>query len=638
MASVIDSSHHVEINGVVYSLAEAAEGDHYLLHGEPLRPPNAVLIQGLEPGNQKFQMRPDTLFWTITDWSGGEGQYKFDPQRPNRHWILNAVDPFTEPGKLMPGPYLVETTVNPSGTLNIAATLVAGANKFWAIDRNAANIYEWDPANDEWKAATAIVSGTDGATGTAAGDATYIYWKEESTDTIFQYDGTTFVVWNNDTSVTSIHGGVYSVGDYIYLHQASTGKVWEIPKTGTPPVASTLIDDPSLEGAQVHNTGSESLAAAADNRLYTMLPDTAGATVVREIVPTSAATTGYGFEVARIPGFIVEACWWHMGVLYMSGYEDVGGRARRSILYWQPGGDYGTLGRMRLGENLTRGAMGGPQAQRMLDHACVTPRATASDNKPTLFVFDAVGGGMAALAYADDYSGTDKELGSIASYDGEYFFSSRQDVASPRRIWRAKEDGFEDDAAYALSPWNDFGIAGVKLLSSVHISTEDLPADWTITLKVAKNGQTSFTTVGTFTTTGDHGKGWVVSTDSSTYQFRQLQVRIEFSYTGAGVPSTRPKINSVDVRAAIADIRRVWTLLLDLSDDQSGTGQSYAGKTKIANLVTAAALEKVIDFKDGYRDRQSGQYEQVDVVIDEYEMNLSHAGEGVGRIVLKEIV
>ena len=35
-----------EINGVKYNAAEDAEGDHYTLVGEPLRPPNAVTVQG----------------------------------------------------------------------------------------------------------------------------------------------------------------------------------------------------------------------------------------------------------------------------------------------------------------------------------------------------------------------------------------------------------------------------------------------------------------------------------------------------------------------------------------------------------------------------------------------------------------
>jgi hypothetical protein len=49
----------VEINGVGYNLAEDAEGDHYALTGEPLRPPNAVTVQGEQ--RNRFQVRPDVL-------------------------------------------------------------------------------------------------------------------------------------------------------------------------------------------------------------------------------------------------------------------------------------------------------------------------------------------------------------------------------------------------------------------------------------------------------------------------------------------------------------------------------------------------------------------------------------------------
>jgi len=66
---MIDSENHISLDGVKYRLDEAAEGEHYIRAGEPLRPPNAQVVQG-ETG-QKFQMRPDTLLWSITDWSGG---------------------------------------------------------------------------------------------------------------------------------------------------------------------------------------------------------------------------------------------------------------------------------------------------------------------------------------------------------------------------------------------------------------------------------------------------------------------------------------------------------------------------------------------------------------------------------------
>src|SRR5690606_25477275 len=99
--TLIDSYHHIELNGVKYRLAEAVEGVHYSEAGEPLRPPNAQVVQGAS--STQFQMRPDTLAWKIDDWSGGEGYRRWDPQNPSRMREIYNVDPFTVPGALRPG-------------------------------------------------------------------------------------------------------------------------------------------------------------------------------------------------------------------------------------------------------------------------------------------------------------------------------------------------------------------------------------------------------------------------------------------------------------------------------------------------------------------------------------------------------
>ncbi len=105
---MIDSQHHVEINGVKYRLFESGEGSNYVRSVEPLRPPNAVVVQGAAR-QDLFQMRQDVLLWSLTDWSGGEGQYKYDPSAPNRHALLRNVQAFKRPGTLRPGPMMVPT-------------------------------------------------------------------------------------------------------------------------------------------------------------------------------------------------------------------------------------------------------------------------------------------------------------------------------------------------------------------------------------------------------------------------------------------------------------------------------------------------------------------------------------------------
>lgn len=58
-------------------------------------------------------MRPDTLLWEITDWSGGEGFRVYDAEGARcckQHWRLVGVDAFTLPGKLSPSPETINAT------------------------------------------------------------------------------------------------------------------------------------------------------------------------------------------------------------------------------------------------------------------------------------------------------------------------------------------------------------------------------------------------------------------------------------------------------------------------------------------------------------------------------------------------
>ncbi len=222
-------------------------------------------------------------------------------------------------------------------------------------------------------------------------------------------------------------------------------------------------------------------------------------------------------------------------------------------------------------------------------------------------------------------------------YDAEVFFTALNAAGNAGRILRAVDGEYMKDAQ-AVSPWNHFGLADDKILSSLVVSTEDLPADWTVHVDYAINGDDStWTNVISYTTDNGNGTKTQVSTDSSTITFRTLSVRVRFEYTGAGVPTTQPRVLAVDALAMVAKQQKIYALTLDLSDDKSG-GQGHSGARKRTNIEAAAATEAVIDFKDGYPDRTPGVYDQLDVVIDSYQIVSSTPGEGVAQVVLKETV
>lgn len=613
-----------ELNGVKYYAAESAQGDHYLLQGQPLRPPNAVSVQG--ENSQKFQMRPDTLLWALTDWSGGEGQRKYNAQAPNRHWQLNAVRAFDRQGSFRAGPHL-EVTQDSTGASDFAIELVMVSTEagLYGYDVASANRYLWDAVNEKWGVAAALTGPTAGAAGIAS-DGQYIFWREAGTSTIWRSTPgsatgtalcTTGLSTTKDEHLVAQGGYVYVVGS-----NTDTKQIMEISKTVSTPDA---IDDFSI-------SVSRASLVAVDGSVYAMASNGVD-TEVRVITPTSAAGTGFGTQFALFVGFSALGMWTHSGTLYLSGQDKTSGEM--AIMYVSVDGTYGTLGKIRDGTSdmtyLWPGEHGAPQNVRSLDHFLVSDDRD-ENGKPSLWQIDAITGGLANYAIAEDFAGTHAYSYNVVTHGRDFFFSGD---TVPNVVFRAVDDQYHHNCS-VVSPWHDFDLASEKILSSVFLSCEALPADWEIDIEYRRNNETAWTSIGTITTDNTTGEKFFVSTDSSSISFKTIQFRIVLDWVGAGVPTTTPVVLGLDVFALVAKPQRIWTLLLDCSDSKARKDGS-SGAKKIANIETAGESESVVDFKDGYQSRDPDVHEQVDVVVDSYEILLSQPGEGVARVVLKEL-
>lgn len=607
------------INGVGYMAAEDSEGDHYILNGEPLRPPNAVTVQG--ENSQKFQVRPDILLWSLTDWSGGEGQQKFDVRSPNRWRVLEGVRVFEKPGTVTPG-FFLEETKDDGGTNDFAVDGQMGIadGELVLIDNGSDNVYTWNTT--KWSAATNLTGSAGvGVITLVAGDSTNFYFAEQNTDNIFYWPvtGSTATNLNADTMANG-YWHLFALDSYIYAVSPLLGQVWEIPKSGA---AETLIDS-----FDIFLDLSNPPITSVNGKIYIALSDLGQKSVIREITPSSAAGTGFGAEIAVFSGFRINALWSHSGVLFMGGIEGTNSD-KTSIMYLSLDGTYGSLGRLR------DGFIGHPiNAQwnsTMLSHYFALMDNASNPNVTRVFEIDAVSGGMACVAYTED--NTLNSLSCMAVYDSDIFLSGF--IAGPAdRVLRAREDQYTI-SSNTVSPWHDFDLADEKILSSLTLSCEALLADWTVYVDYAIDGSTSWTNVITYTTDGGKGTRTLVSTDSSTIKFRTLSLRLRMEYTGAGVPSTAPVVLGIEARAMVIQPVNTWQLLLDLADPKSGP-QGFSGATKITNILNAAAAKNVIAFKDGYRSHEPGANTEYDVIIDSFQLNLSTPGEGYIAVTLKE--
>jgi hypothetical protein len=620
------NSHHIELNGEKYWLAQDAEGVHHREHGEPLRPPNAVQVQG-EAG--VFQTRPDKLQWTLTDWSGGEGYQKFDPAVPNGWRELNGVRVFDRPGTVTPG-YYVDATKDSGGSsdLAVSGSLVRAKESLYLLSSITNNAYLWDDTTKRWGSAISLTGVTGGVAGQVGGDQTGMFWVASGTDDLWFWDGSAAPSKREDLTgiLTSGEAHTIVVGGKIFVYHPGQDLVWEVSKTvGLDEIFIDDFDDNSV-GAYF----SGSAMAAMDGKIYLMVTHE-DRTEVREITPTGAAGTGFGAEVAKFIGFIGFAMWAHSGVLYLYGSE--GTSTNASLLYFTPGGEYGSLGNVRRGDEVRQ--VGASQFNaRMLTHYFAVEQLNNTDDDMAVFEINSVNGAFAAVAInEDDAAGTGQAITSFASFKGQLFWSTGFS-ATTKRVMRAFPTEYMKSSE-VISAWHDFGLADEKVLSSLTLSTEPLPANWSVFVDYAINGVDTWTQVISLSGAAATGTKVAVSTSSSTVKVRTLSIRIRMQYTGGGIPTTAPVVLGVDATAMVIKLANTYNLLLSLNDSK-GRVDAKAGSRKAANIRSAGAAGSVVSYVDLYSDRNARL--TYNVIIDEYAIRMETPGEGVAEVVLKEAI
>jgi hypothetical protein len=181
-----------------------------------------------------------------------------------------------------------------------------------------------------------------------------------------------------------------------------------------------------------------------------------------------------------------------------------------------------------------------------------------------------------------------------------------------------------------VSPTHDFNLSGKKILESLEVSCEPLPAGCSIDLAYSLDGA-AFVSATIATGTGTTGGKLTISTDSSTKTFRNLQLKVTLN----GASNLTPTLKSIDAYARVNRRVNVWDLLLDCTDDAAPQG--YSGAQLIDN-ITALAENTVYDFVDNYDTHTLDGGTTYDVVLDSADVILSQQGEGFIQVRLAEVI
>lgn len=633
---MITSYHHVSINGVKYRLAEDAEGDHYLDNRQPLRLQTGAVVQG---DSNKFQLRPDILEWRLTDWSGGEGAIKYKEDEPNRYWEGHNIDPFDEVGKLKLARGF-EVTNNVSDTdLGKSLQLTKGLDGLWGASIDSNGLYQWDPTNERWMSPV-----TNGEAGFAAGqwgpkaitgDFGHLFLREDGVQGFWSYDGTTFEEHNTDVPGTG-DAPFTNLGLAVFVARRgvlSTAGVYEVLKTGTAPVASTYLLDLGESGLAIgHNH-----LAAGNNRVY-LAQTNADESVIWRIVPSTAASVGFGEEILRQNGLKIETIWHHMGVLFLAGRVGGSGDDRQRVIMYLRGSEVGVLANLRDGTDSSDFVVA-TQSQEF-EKAYFLAKYGPGDatHEWTLFVINLISGAVAGTTVINLQDASNQPQ-TLVSHNGEQFFGTNGENTTFDETIRVLKSTFVSTSSVTArldTSIHDFGIVDEKILLSIRLATEPLPSGCSVQVQYQLDQDGTWRTAGTYQTTNGTGTNYTISTSGTVRTFRNIQLRLILGNNGT--TSNTPVVLSVGTRATVAAGIKLFQLLLDIADDVgAASGEHTSGEDKLANIKTAGDAESVVEFLDGYPYPAAGSYDSYDVVIDDYQNDLDRPGEGTSRVVLREV-
>lgn len=649
---MIDSKFHVEINGKKYTLAEDAEGTHYQRKREPLRAPTNGFVLG---DTNKFSLRPDLLEWNMTDWSGGEGVLVHSTEDSNRYSVGYNIDPLKEYGTLRLSGLATEILPQGAEAALEQGELTLGLDAVYFLDgvrtTNTVTPRIYDEINGTWDIADSEVEvGTPKAQG-ALGTSTYIYFQSGNAETL-RWDGSSIVTYNNIPAVTDWLFGSLNGLLYVGLNDSTGVLVFELDMQGTPTVTGTEIGVIQDLGNVATSHAARWSFAAGTNRAYIVVNTGLEETTVYTIEPTTAAGAGFISEAFRVKGFQARFSMVVLGILFIVGLE----MGVPTTLYYDPiaetfGAFYRNIERvvehanapdelinefagdmdgvqfskghyvMAGGPNFTNGR----EWQHMIIDAATaaTVGGTVIDSGTTFTSTDVLGRSTAVVFKGALF------VAITSPYEGGVGLNTS-------RTWRIAPDAWTANTGILESAINDFGLVDEKVLQSFSILTDPLPSDCTVVVKYQLDQDGTWLTAGTMSTNDATEETFVVSTDSTTRQFRNLQVRIELS--NGGTTTQTPVLRSCRARATVIQGVRTWQLILNASDELGAMqNRAWDGATLIDNITSAADNDQVVSFKDGYNSRKSGEHTEYDVVIDEYTVVNDRAGEGIVHISLREV-
>ena len=633
---MIDGYFHIKLGTYKYRLAVNAADDHYKARLLPLNISNAQVVQSSEP---KYDLRPDTAVWELTDWSAGEGFKKWDREKGNAYDFSTNIDALHTPGsiRLSKGVESAGTNVNKTGTLVKASDKLL---HFSSSDDSVAT-YSGNLANTTWDiqdAAGTDIADDDFFAVRGDGDGKYVFipvsgglsdiYRFEVQDT-YTDDFVDTDKWVDADSQDVFTRPLVKIGSHLYVVHLTGEKISVIEynafSTSTPPVTGTeifVVHEGNLDAGS-----NQGIIARGDNELFVCVRTKAGESVLYRIVPGTALGDSFGVEVARMPGFSVDCIWYAAGVLLMAGTSSTTGIDERTIYYIR-GTEFGTFGILRQDEDFTAGKLiTSTDASRMDRTFFLAPTGSSADTW-TLFTIDLLTGGIFG---GPEFTAV-RDPNSVVDFLGRTFVSENKG-SSNTQSYRTAATYASTGSLY--SSVHDFDIAEEKTLMSIRLATEPLPANTSVQIHYQKDQDGTWTSAGTYDVDDGTGVNFTISSSASSVKFKNLQLKITLATSNTAVT---PVVRSLQIRSTPSEYVKEWDLVLDISDeDAQAQSRAFSGSQLIDYIKAEADTENILTFQNGYEVAASGSFDTHSVMIREYSLQLDTPGQGVANIKIREV-
>lgn len=680
---MLASRAHVKIGTYEYMLDEGVENhyDHRFEYGSP----EEAEIAG-DPGART--LRKNKLFWSITDWTGGEGNavwYKDDPSTYDYGDTLNP----RIPGQITGRPKRFSRTLA-AGTDDgdRRVYLEAARGMVWLCGGERA-YYSADFGNS-WTLATGTgLTAGDKITATA-GDETWLYVAQGISTHLevrrikddANIAGTSDAVIVRRSAADGDNFNRY-IGMTIMggrLYGWTGGKLWEIDiKEG----ASLDIDD---EYRKVGDTGAnldyDEYGGGAPGAWFGDVTSSENSVIAFQAsdgITHVYEFKGGGFrEMWRLPyGFTGKGIVVQNSVVYISGYY-VGVSGQTSVEA------YGALYAMPLKtkEEVFVGWFRKNQMETMHMREAANSYGyqimVAGANRGRVMIYDAEFDGISML---DDYDAgryppegwdsTNSKIGDMLTFGIRRFVAFYEPGTAAADDWHVQMYEVDEPSlrsvAGAISnsdvasidledTWTsgnyDFGFPmDPKSISGFYVtfkveepsavtSPSGLLVNQRITVEYSLDGA-AFVTAGTISsaTTPDVCRGRKFITVTGSPKFINAKIRVTLDNNGSTTVQ-QPILYSVTMEAEQQARNEYWELVLRVKDEPNTNARplnrKYSG-SKIRDYLEDLMTNKTaVTFLDGYRYRGRKEYTTHDVIIEEWQDRITKLGEGSCRVLLRK--